>query len=107
VQHTFTVNQNVTYVSDFTASKPLTSPTVVLAKVYALINAFHDEESGTEGIAFGTLSTKAGSMLVDLDAYFLNEMYLRGHRVPTIYVPDSNPTTSDGDNGDIWIQYTE
>lgn len=78
VQHTYNANQDVSYGIDniMTQYFSARSATVVLAKLYALINAFHDDETGTEGIAFGTLSTKANSMLIALDAYFNQEILI-------------------------------
>ena len=71
-QHSLIASQTIHYASGsmLTEDKIVASPQVIVEKLYALINAFHDEDTGTEGIAFGTLSTRTNSMLVAMDAYF-------------------------------------
>ena len=34
------------------------------------------------------------------------DMYLKGVRVPKIYISTSAPTSTDGEDGDVWIKYT-
>lgn len=34
------------------------------------------------------------------------DMYLKDIRVPNIFISTSNPTSTDGENGDVWIKYT-
>ncbi len=85
-------------VSDNFASSAVLSMT--LAQAFFTI----DFLAGGHGIAFGQLAENEG-FWCDMDSHFSKQMYLRGHRVPIIYVSDSNPTTADGEDGDIWITY--
>lgn len=34
------------------------------------------------------------------------DMYLKDIRVPNIFISTSDPTSTDGENGDVWIKYT-
>lgn len=67
-----------------------------------LASAFYtiDFLAGGHGIAFGHPAVQNGF-------WCYMDMYLRGHKVPVIFESTTDPTSSDGENGDIWIQYTE
>lgn len=66
-----------------------------------LDSAFYtiDFLAGGHGIAFGQPASDDG-FWCDMD------MYLHGHKVPVIYESALAPTATDGEDGDIWIQYT-
>lgn len=66
-----------------------------------LDSAFYtiDFLAGGHGIAFGQPCSEDG-FWCDMD------MYLHGHKVPVIYESILAPTAMDGEDGDIWIQYT-
>lgn len=66
-----------------------------------LDSAFYtiDFLAGGHGIAFGQPASDDG-FWCDMD------MYLHGHKVPVIYESTLAPTVTDGEDGDIWIQYT-
>lgn len=55
--------------------------------------------AGGHGIAFGHLAQQAGF-------WCWMDMYLRGVKVPVIFIENTAPTSADGEDGDIWLQYT-
>lgn len=55
--------------------------------------------AGGKGITFGQLATQVGF-------WCAMDMYLHGHKVPVFYESTSAPTASEGENGDVWIQYS-
>lgn len=55
--------------------------------------------AGGKGITFGQLATQVGF-------WCAMDMYLHGHKVPVFYESASAPTASEGENGDVWIQYS-
>ena len=94
-QHIFATAQNVQYsvsvtsprVFTYTKSKAVPSSQIILEKLYALINAYHDPESGNEGIAFGTFAlTTEPQFLVNLPERHLDEVTFESTRY--IGLPD-------------------
>lgn len=88
-QHMFVTSQDVQYsvsvssprVFTYTKVKAVPSSQIILEKLYALINAYHDPTSGNEGIAFGTFAlTTEPQFLVNLPERHLDEVTFESNR---------------------------
>ena len=65
-----------------------------------------DFQAGGKEIAFGA---PANDVLTNYPNGLFKcemDMTLRGYRVPTIFISTADPTSNDGENGDIWLKYS-
>lgn len=60
---------------------------------------------GGHGLGIGVKPT-TDALYVGMEAFFGENVYIKTHKVPIVYMATTTPTSSDGEDGDVWLVYS-